>query len=1034
LAQAKGSPLLQLVFEPNASLPADGRLLFYRVGQRRPPMADVAALGLPADVRSVPLALPVEGEGERQRAGGWGSEGEGERQRAGVRIRAHPVVAVPLRAALGVLVRGGDRRQPNSPTIQTYARAAGLATGLVAEHQIAPVLRQIDDRVVSQWRALLPAGGTAADTLTALADALPAAGHALPRDATTVWHPYALLRAFVDAVVDVLAREPDAATTSTGRPRARLLPWTARWQEAAVDAVDPTVPLGAERGEIVAGVGEWLRPFERVATEHTAELSLVAPAGPAQPWTLKFGLRDRDGRRIGADDLWSHAGGDRNHVEALLEALARAARVFAPIEDALDHRQPTHAVFATDVAWQFMDQVVPLLRDAGYHVALPDDMDELRPRIQLGTATADADAPSDQVELTWQAAVGDAVVDEATVDELMAASGPLVYWDDRWIRIARETRTQWQERSRGVQRIPLTEALGLAVAGVATGLGRIQASEATQVVAVGPLGRLVDRLRHASTPEPVNVPPGFRGQLRPYQLDAVGWLGMMADLELGGVLADDMGLGKTVMLIAHLLQQGCGPHLVVCPTSVVANWERELTRFAPGLPKLRHHGADRGDDLDGFRGVVVTSYGTLRRDIDMLAQVRWHVVALDEAQQVKNPDTLGARAVRRLRSWHCVALTGTPVENRLRELWSVLDLTNSGLLGPRVRFERRYANPIERRGDHAARVQLRRMIAPFVLRRTKADPRVASDLPPRIERTVPCILTDEQRQRYSDTVEAFRRGQGERQRAGGRGFGGEGERQRAGGRGFGGEGVRQRAGGRGTIRQGEHRTSMQYRGAVLALLTRLKQICDHPGLGIGGGRLADGHSGKLAVTRQLITEATQAGEQVLVFTQFVGMAELLARDLSRLLQTDLPVLHGGLSTAARQRIVDRFQGQTDEMAPPVLIASLRAGGIGMNLTAATQVIHYDRWWNPAVEDQASDRAHRIGQTERVLIHRLVTIGTLEEHIDAMLASKREIADAVVGPGETWITELDVDQLLELVELSDASEAAAADLLVAGGRR
>jgi SNF2 family DNA or RNA helicase len=285
---------------------------------------------------------------------------------------------------------------------------------------------------------------------------------------------------------------------------------------------------------------------------------------------------------------------------------------------------------------------------------------------------------------------------------------------------------------------------------------------------------------------------------------------------------------------------------------------------------------------------------------------------------------------------------------------------------------------------------------------------------------VPCILTDEQRKRYSEAVEAFRRGQGERQRAGGRGSQGQGERQRA--------------GGRGSQGQGERRSSMEYRGAVLALLTRLKQICDHPGLGAGGGRLADGHSGKLAVTRQLITEATQAGEQVLVFTQFVGMADLLARDLSRVLQTELPVFHGGLSTAARQRIVDRFQGQTDEMAPPVLVASLRAGGTGMNLTAATQVIHYDRWWNPAVEDQASDRAHRIGQTERVLIHQLVTLGTVEEHIDAMLASKREIAEAVVGAGETWITELDVEQLLELVELSDPSAADAGDVLVAGGRR
>jgi superfamily II DNA or RNA helicase len=987
---------LHLVFEPNTELPADSRLLFYRVGHERPPMGDVAALGLRAHASTAALALPVPGDGERQR-----------------RIRPHPVAVVPLRGALDVLVRRDERRQPTSPSIQTYARAARLAAGMVVEHQIAPVLRQVDDRVLSHWRALLPAGGRSADTLTALADALPAAGHALPCDATAVWHPYALLRAFVDAFVDALAREPEAGRASTARPRARLLPWTARWLEAAVDGTDATVPLGVEQGEIVAGVREWLRPFEQVATEYTPELTLVPPAPPDVPWSLRFGLRDRGGRRMGADEVWRHAGEDRDRVEALLEALARAARVFAPVERALDDRQPTHAQFATDVAWQFIDVVAPLLRDAGYRIALPDDVGELRPRIQLGTPSADGQEPADHIELTWQGAVGDAVLDEATVDELMSASEPLVYWDGRWVRIAQETRAQWEQRRRGVQHIPLIEALGLAVAGMATGLAGAPPSEATQVTAVGPLATLVDRVRQASSPARVDVPPGFRGQLRPYQLDAVGWLGMMADLELGGVLADDMGLGKTVMLIGHLLRQGCGPHLVVCPTSVVANWERELARFAPNLPRLRHHGAERGDAVRGFEGVVVTSYGTLRRDIDLLTQVDWHVVALDEAQQVKNPDTLGARAVRRLRSWHCVALTGTPVENRLRELWSVLDLTNPGLLGPRARFERRFANPIERRGDHGARVQLRRMIAPFVLRRTKADPLVAPDLPPRIERTVPCLLTDEQRQRYTDTVEAFR------QRAEEWAPDSGSQRQRAGGHGSPGEGDRQR--------------SMEYRGAVLALLTRLKQICDHPGLGAGGGRLAAGHSGKLAVTRQLITEATQAGERVLIFTQFVGMAELLARDLSRLLQTDLTVLHGGLSAGARQRIVDRFQGETDEVAPPVLIASLRAGGTGMNLTAATQVIHYDRWWNPAVEDQASDRAHRIGQSERVLIHRLVTMGTLEEHIDAMLASKREMADAVIGSGETWITELDVDQLLELVKLGDTTTVDPPAALVGGGR-
>ena len=977
---------MQLIFQPDRRLPADGRLLFYRLDRDDPPLADITALGLgaEAEVRSVDLAIPTE---------------------RGVQLRPIAVAAVPLHAALGVLIRGGGGL-PDAPTLRAYARAARLATGLAVEHQIAPVLRQIGDDLVAQWRALLPTGGTFADVLTALADALPASGHALPRDATAVWHPYALLRTFVDAVVDLLAREPGApqgegerqragGRGSGGegerqrgdgrRPRARLLPWTVRWREAAVDRVDPTVPLGVERGEVVAGVGEWLRPFEQLTAEHAPLLALVAPAEPARPWTLRFGLRDRAGERVSADQLWQH-NDDRDRIEALLESLARAARVFPPVERALDQRQPTHAAFTTDVAWQFIDQIAPLLREAGYVVVLPDGLHELRPRIELRALD---EAIGGEVELAWQGTVGDAVLDASTVDRLMQSPEPLAFWRDRWVRITPEVRVEWEQRQQGVRRVPLIEALGLAVAGAATGLGRVSASGVTQVTAAGPLAGLVDRVRQASAPEAVGVPPGFHGELRPYQLDAVGWLDTMADLRLGGVLADDMGLGKTVMLIAHLLRQGHGPHLVVCPTSVVANWERELARFAPDLPRVRHHGADRSDDASSLHGVVITSYGTLRRDIDLLAQVDWHVVALDEAHQVKNPDTLSARAVRRLRSRHCVALTGTPVENRLRELWSVLDFTNPGLLGPRARFERRYATPIERQGDQATRTRLRRMIAPFVLRRTKADPRVAVDLPPRIERTVPCVLTPEQRERYSTTVEVFREGAG-------------------------------------------RRSGMEYRGAVLALLTRLKQICDHPALGGAGGAHPVGGSGKLAVARQLVAEATQGGEQILIFTQFVTMADLLARDLSRSLRSEVPVLHGGMPAAARQRLIDQFQGETEQVAPPVLIASLRAGGVGMNLTAATQVIHYDRWWNPAVEDQASDRAHRIGQTDRVLIHKLVTMGTIEERIDAMLADKREIAEAVVGAGETWITELDVDQLLDLVELGAA--AAAPDELVAGGRR
>lgn len=951
---------MDAVFCPDAALPAHGRLLFHRGRGDRAPIADVAALGLEATADRALIVVASD---------------------QGAQYHNRAVAAVRLSDALPGLLAS---QPPASASVTTYLRAARLAVGLVAEHQIAPVLRPVDTGVVATWQVLLPVDGMAADTLAALADAMPIAGHAIPRGTAGVWHPFALLRAFVDGVADCLVRQA-VAPARASRPRARVLPWTARWQEAATDRSDPSVPLGAERGETLAGVREWLRPYERPHAEYSPELVLEPPQRASGRWHLRFGLRDRDGTAVPAQDVWRGDAAQAERVEALLEALARAARVCRPVERALDQRQPSSAPLDAHEAWTFIDETAPLLANVGYLTALPDGIDALRPRLQLG-ATQVRSTLDATVDVTWQGVVGDEVVDADTVDELLVSAEPLVFWRDRWVRITPATRAQWMTRGSVADGLPMIEAIGLAVAGVGTGTSTASVSEVTQIATVGPLATLLGRLRDEPSERERHVPDGFVGDLREYQREAVAWLDMMRRLGLGAVLADDMGLGKTVMLIAHLLSQERGPHLVVCPTSVVANWERELGRFAPGLHVRRHHGTGRQMQPDDRDGVVVTSYGTLRRDIEQLSAIDWRVVTLDEAQQVKNPDTLRARSVRRLRSSHRVALTGTPMENRLRELWSVLDLTNPGLLGSRASFERRFALPIERRGDYVARTQLRRLIAPFVMRRTKSDPRVAPELPPRIERTVPCTLGAVQRVRYQAAIDRFRRIAATRERG------------------------------------------MQYRGAVLALLTRLKQICDHPALGADTGTASADESGKLAVARQLVVEATRADERVLVFTQFVGMARLLVDDLASTLQTPIPMLHGGMSASARQQVVDLFQGLADDPAPPVLVASLRAGGTGMNLTAATQVIHYDRWWNPAVEDQASDRAHRIGQTERVLIHRLMVVGTLEERIDALLDAKREIAASIVGSTETWITELEPDALLELVQLSDG--AADLDPLVA----
>ena len=455
----------------------------------------------------------------------------------------------------------------------------------------------------------------------------------------------------------------------------------------------------------------------------------------------------------------------------------------------------------------------------------------------------------------------------------------------------------------------------------------------------------------------------------------------LARIGLGGCLADDMGLGKTATALAHLLDRP-GPHLVVCPLSVVHNWQSEATRFAPSLAVTIHHGAQRAGRTDApevapeFASdeLVITTYGLATRDIDQLALVDWGTVIADEAQFVKNPATKAARAIRRLRAAQRLALTGTPVENRLSELWSILDWTNPGMLGSRERFRHRYSKPIERADDSElaaeAAASLRALTQPFVLRRTKADRALVPDLPDKIEQVAWAGLTREQAVLYQQVVDQL-------------------------------------------LADAADTTGMKRRSLVLASITKLKQICNHPLNATGeDGRIA-GRSGKLARFDELVDELLDVDERALVFTQYVTMGNLLVRHLAARFGWTVPFLSGSVARTRRDALVAAFQaGQ----GPPLLLVSLKAGGTGLNLTAASQVIHYDRWWNPAVENQASDRAWRIGQRQVVTVHKMVCEGTVEERIAQLIDDKQALADVVVGQGEAWLTELTTAQLQDLVRL------------------
>jgi SNF2 family DNA or RNA helicase len=462
----------------------------------------------------------------------------------------------------------------------------------------------------------------------------------------------------------------------------------------------------------------------------------------------------------------------------------------------------------------------------------------------------------------------------------------------------------------------------------------------------------------------------------------VSWLAFLDQWGLGACLVDDMGLGKTIQLIAfllHLQHQGWleSPSLLVCPTSVMGNWEKEMRRFAPGLKTLVYHGDKRPRGKDLVRAIagqalVITSYTLVYRDLACLQGVSWQCLVLDEAQNIKNAEAKQSRAVRQIEAQFRIALTGTPVENRLTELWSIMDFLNPGYLGPKNFFQRRFATPIERYGDTASLKTLKSLVQPFILRRLKTDRSIIQDLPEKQEMTVFCGLSAEQARLYQQAVEV-------------------------------------------ALASLEEASGVQRRGQILALLTRLKQICNHPALFLQESSLGlKGRSAKLQRLDEMAEELVAEGDRALIFTQFAEWGKLLQRHLASHLGYEALFLYGGTTKAQREAMVDRFQN--DPAAPRLFILSLKAGGVGLNLTRASHVFHFDRWWNPAVENQATDRAFRIGQTRNVQVHKFVCSGTLEERIHDMIESKKSLSEQVVSDGEAWLTELDTDQLRSLLLL------------------
>ncbi|UZI26822.1 DEAD/DEAH box helicase [Streptomyces sp. VB1] len=943
----------------------------------------------------------------------------------GTDLRPRTVTAqyLPVRDALPLLTRARAVAGA-SPATAFWGAAALLALQFVARGLLLPGLSDSDH---DAWR-IGPLNADDLERIRELAASMPPAAHATPAQRevlgrltavgeTLLPEPERLLRAFLDAVADAMPRTPAAGFATAGpaftSQEPQHLPAGRAWAadvaaghdagvrlslrievagvasrrsgtEAGPEATPEAMGPGSGPGAVGAGSGPELAGPELAAPSFRAVLQIHSVSDPSLV---------ADAAEVWAGDSRTAAAfGVRARMDALL-TLRRAARAWPPLAPLLSAAVPDSVEPADEEIAELLGSASRALAAAGVQVHWPRELArKLTARAVIGPDDRDstdregvgqeagtrgrtaADVPSflsadALLSFDWRFALGDQKLTREELDRLAESTRPIVRLRDQWVLIDPEE----ARRARDTQDRKVTpiDALGAVLTGSTEVDGR-----RVEVAATGWLQRLRDRLAdpESAAQQSIGQPETLTATLRDYQLRGLNWLNTMTSLGLGGCLADDMGLGKTITLIAlHLHRQSdrdaAGPTLVVCPTSLMGNWQREIERFAPGTPVRRFHGASRSLEglVDGE--FVLTTYGTMRLDAPRLAAASWGMVVIDEAQHVKNPHSATAKQLRTIGARARVALTGTPVENNLSELWAILDWTTPGLLGRLGAFRTRYAAAVESGSDPGAAERLAALVRPFLLRRRKSDPGIAPELPPKTETDRAVSLTPEQTGLYEAVV-------------------------------------------RETLAEISAADGFERRGLVMKLLTALKQICNHPAqyLKEEQPRIAD-RSGKVELLDELLDTILAEQGSVLVFTQYVQMARLLEEHLAAR-GVDTQFLHGGTPVARREEMVNRFQAGD----APVFLLSLKAAGTGLNLTRAGHVVHFDRWWNPAVEAQATDRAYRIGQTQPVQVHRLIAEGTIEDRISEMLARKQGLADAVLGSGEAALTELTDAELADLVEL------------------
>ncbi|CAH2571353.1 putative ATP-dependent helicase YwqA [Planktothrix rubescens] len=898
--------------------------------------------------------------------------------------------------------------------LRFWSHIARWSLDLLARSKFLPgLIKQSDQTIISQWQPLLD---SAIDQtrLLRFAQQMPRVCRVYQElivgDSLAINLPLSAQDIIINFLSVMIDQQVRNVAKEVNKKAIVSLPIWQKWLQSLGEQENTINAELTEIESLETTLKNWTAPLQYSLSEpnlFSTAFHLHPPTEYNPNWQLEYCLQaiDQPEFIVNSNIVWNHPVDSFNYrgrtikhpQETLLKGLGLASKLYPVIETSLQQARPQSCSLNPLQAYQFLKSYAWRFTDSGLGVILPPSLANREGWASRLGLSIKAETPKlktnerlglkSLLNFKWQLSIGGQTMTKAEFDRLVAKESPLVEINGEWVELResdiRSAKIFFSQR-KDEMTLSLEDALRLST-------GDTQMIEKLPVVnfeAGGKLQELLNTLTNNRNLEPIPNPKDFKGELRPYQARGAGWLSFLEQWGLGACLADDMGLGKTIEFIAfllHLKEQNSleNPVLLVCPTSVLGNWEREVKKFSPTLNVIVHHGDKRakGNNFAKViqdKNLVITSYPLTFRDQKELQGVTWQGLVLDEAQNIKNPDAKQSKTIKNINASFKIALTGTPVENRLSELWSIMDFLNPGYLGQRLFFQRRFAIPIEKYGDTDSLKILRSLVQPFILRRLKTDKDIIQDLPEKQENIVFCPLTTEQATLYQKIVDD-------------------------------------------SLAKIDDAEGIQRRGMILALLVKLKQLCNHPVLieaKVKNSKKSDiiktQYSGKLQRLTEMLDEVLAEGDRALIFTQFAEWGKVLQPYLEDYFNREILFLYGSTSKNKREEMIDRFQN--DPQAPPIMILSLKAGGVGLNLTRANHVFHFDRWWNPAVENQATDRVFRIGQTRNVQVHKFVCTGTLEEKIHDLIESKKALAEQVVSAGEDWLTALDTDQLRNLLIL------------------